>query len=130
VTIYSGAVLGGTSLEKTKRHPTLGNNVVVGAGAKLLGPIIIGDNVRIGANSVVVNDIPPDSVVVGVPGRVVSRIGEKIEKIDLRHGDLPDPISITIESLDMRIKELENLLDYIPKKKRIEIQYGEYGGGI
>ena len=130
VTIYSGVVLGGTSLERKKRHPTLGNDVVIGSGAKLLGPIIIGDNVRVGANSVVVNDIPSNSVVVGVPGRIVSRVGEKFEKIDLRHGDLPDPLALSIESLDNRIKELERLLDLKPKKSSIEIQYGEYGSGI
>ena len=71
VTIYQGVVLGGVSTESVKRHPTLGNDIVVGTGAKLLGPITIGDNVRIGANSVVVNDVPPNSVVVGVPGKIV-----------------------------------------------------------
>jgi len=130
VTIYSGVVLGGTSLERKKRHPTLGDNVVLGSGAKLLGPIIIGDNVRVGANSVVVMDIPSNSVVVGVPGRIVSRVGEKIDKIDLRHGDLPDPLAITIDALNKRIGELEKFLNYHPKKSDIEIQYGEYGAGI
>lgn len=130
VTIYSGVVLGGTSLERKKRHPTLGDNVVVGSGAKLLGPIVIGNDVRIGANSVVVNDIPSNSVVVGVPGRIVSRVGEIFEKIDLRHGDLPDPLARSIESLDNRIKDLERLLDLKPKKGEKEIQYGIYGGGI
>ncbi|MFX1310814.1 MAG: serine O-acetyltransferase [Promethearchaeota archaeon] len=108
VTLFSGVVLGGTNISPVKRHPTLGNDVVVGTGAKILGPITIGDKVKIGANSVVVTDVPPNSVVVGVPGRVVSRAGEKIEKVDLRHGDLPDPLSSTISNLDKRIKELEN----------------------
>jgi serine O-acetyltransferase len=132
VTLYAGVVLGGTSLEKKKRHPTLGDNVVVGTGAKILGPVTIGDNVRIGANSVVVNNIPSNSVVVGVPGKIISRKGEKIEKIDLRHGDMPDPLSITITSLEKRIKELEKKLSIIkvPKKDDIEIFYGDYGGGI
>ena len=130
VTIYSGVVLGGTALERKKRHPTLGDNVVVGSGAKLLGPIMIGDNVRVGANSVIVNDIPSNSVVVGVPGRIVSRVGEKIDKIDLRHGDLPDPLAITIDALNNRIAELEKFLDFHPKKSDIEIKYGEYGAGI
>lgn len=132
VTIYAGVVLGGTNLEQRKRHPTIGNNVVIGTGAKILGPITIGDNVRIGANSVVVNDVPPHCVVVGVPAKIVSRKGEKIEKIDLRHGDLPDPISIAISRLDERIKELEQ---HFPETKKrndddIEIFYGEYGSGI
>ncbi len=87
---------------------------------------------RIGANSVVVNDVPDDSVVVGVPGKIVSRKGEKIEKIDLRHGDLPDPITITIETLNKRIKLLEDkILGASERKKEsIEITYGEYGEGI
>jgi len=138
VTIYSGVVLGGTSTDPVKRHPTLGNNIVVGAGAKILGPIKIGDNVRIGANSVVINDVPSNSVVVGVPGRIISRKGEKIEKIDLRHGDLPDPLSITVSSLNKRILELEKKIlsltksnkKDIPEKEEIEIEYGKYGGGI
>ena len=132
VTIYQGVVLGGVSNEPVKRHPTLGNNIVVGTGAKLLGPIKIGDDVRIGANSVVVNDVPPNSVVVGVPGRIVSRKGEKIEKIDLRHGDLPDPLAITLSTLNARIEYLENkfLHEENPRKKDIEINFGEYGAGI
>lgn len=132
VTFYSGVVLGGTNLEQIKRHPTLGDNVVVGTGAKILGPITIGDNVRVGANSVVVNDVPPHCVVVGVPAKIVSKKGEKIEKIDLRHGDLPDPISIAIAHLDNRIKELEEHFPDTKKSKDddIEIFYGEYGEGI
>jgi len=132
VTLYSGVVLGGTSLEKVKRHPTIGNNVVIGAGAKILGPIKIGDNVRVGANSVIVEDVPPHCVVVGVPGKIISKKGEKIEKIDLRHGDLPDPIAIAVSSLDKRIKELEmRVLDKTKnKQEEIEIYYGKHGGGI
>ncbi len=131
-TIYSGVVLGGTSLKKEKRHPTIGDNVVIGTGAKILGPITVSDNVRIGANSVVVNDVPSNSVVVGVPGKIVSRIGEKIERIDLRHGDLPDPISLIIETLDERIRELEKrVLDSSSERKdKYEIFYGDYGAGI
>jgi len=132
VTFYSGVVLGGTNLEQTKRHPTLGDDIVVGTGAKILGPVTIGNNVRVGANSVVVNDVPPHCVVVGVPAKIVSKKGEKIEKIDLRHGDLPDPISIAIARLDTRIKELE---EYFPDREKskdddIEIFYGEFGSGI
>jgi len=132
VTFYAGVVLGGTNLEQVKRHPTLGDNIVVGTGAKILGPITIGNNVRIGANSVVVHDVPPNCVVVGVPAKVVSKKGEKIDKIDLRHGDLPDPISIAIEMLDKRLKEIENQFPNIkkPSEDEVEIFYGEYGEGI
>ncbi|MCJ7649273.1 MAG: serine O-acetyltransferase, partial [Candidatus Lokiarchaeota archaeon] len=132
VTIYAGVVLGGTSLKQKKRHPTIGNNVVIGTGAKVLGPITIGDNVRIGANSVVINDVPAGSLVVGVPGRIVSREGEIIKKIDLRHGDLPDPLSIAISKLEERIREMESKLNINPSKgdDYIEIFYGEQGGGI
>jgi serine O-acetyltransferase len=132
VTLYSGVVLGGTTLKREKRHPTLGDDIVVGTGAKILGPITIGDNVKIGANSVVVTDVPPNSVVVGVPGKIVARKGTKIEKIDLRHGDLPDPLSITISTLDKRLKDLEKKVFSSDKSKKddIEIYFGEYGGGI
>ena len=132
VTMYSGVVLGGTHLKQGKRHPTIGNNVVIGTGAKVLGPITVGDNVRIGANSVVINDVPDGSVVVGVPGRIVSREGEKIKRIDLGHGDLPDPLSIIISKLEERIREMESKLNITPSKGDdfIEIYYGEQGGGI
>jgi serine O-acetyltransferase len=110
-TFYAGVVLGGTSLEPVKRHPTLGDNVVVGTGAKLLGPITVGDNARIGANSVVVEDVPPHSVIVGVPAKVTKIKGEDIEKeIDLKHGDIPDPISNKLLEFEDRIKELEGKL--------------------
>jgi len=132
VTIFQGVVLGGVSMDPIKRHPTLGNNIVVGTGAKLLGPIKIGDNVRIGANSVVVNDVPPNSVVVGVPGKIISRKGEKIEKIDLRHGYLPDPLAITLSTLNARIEFLEKKLlhEKNPKELDIKIFFGEHGAGI
>lgn len=132
VTIYAGVVLGGTNLEQKKRHPTLGDNVVVGTGAKILGPITLGDNVRVGANSVVVNDVPSNCVVVGVPAKILSKKGKKIEKIDLRHGELPDPISIAISSLNKRIKELEKYLPHSskPREDKIEIFYEESGSGI
>lgn len=132
VTIYQGVVLGGTATNPVKRHPTLGNNIVVGSGAKLLGPITIGNNVRIGANSVVVTDVPDNSVVVGVPGKVISRNGEKITKIDLAHGDLPDPLAITLSTINSRIENLEKkiLKGKRNKEGEIEIYYGEYGSGI
>lgn len=107
VTIYQGVTIGGTSMKREKRHPTIGDDVVIGAGARILGSVKIGNRVRIGANAVVTQDIPDDSVVVGVPGRVVARNGKKIPKIDLEHGVLPDPIRDAITSLDDRLKQLE-----------------------
>ncbi|MGH7892267.1 MAG: serine O-acetyltransferase [Thermodesulfobacteriota bacterium] len=102
VTIYHGVTLGGTSFTKGKRHPTIGNNVTIGAGAKILGPLTIGDNSKVGANSVVIRDVPPNSTVVGIPGSVVP--GEIFPFYSgLEHNKLPDPISPLVE----RIKELE-----------------------
>ncbi len=109
VTLYHGVTLGGTSLEKGKRHPTLGDRVVVGAGAKLLGAIEIGDDSRIGANSVVVHSVPPNSVVVGVPGRIVirSRAHQPQDAPDLHHEIMPDTLGATVASLLARIERLE-----------------------
>jgi serine O-acetyltransferase len=113
VTLYHGVTLGGTSLNKGKRHPTLGDRVVVGAGAKILGNITIGDDSRIGANAVVVKPVPPNSVVVGVPGQIVVR--SKPHRIsdapDLNHTNLPDTIGVTISSLVKRVEDLELRLD-------------------
>ncbi len=94
VLMYQGVVLGGTTLEKTKRHPTIGNSVVIGSAAILLGAITVGDDARIGANSVVVQSVPPGAVVVGVPGRIVEN--RSPHRIDLEHGRLPDPFSDAI----------------------------------
>lgn len=103
--IYQGVTLGGTGKEVGKRHPTLGDNVVVGAGAKVLGNIQIGNNVRIGAGSVVLREVPSDCTVVGVPGRVVYRSGERVEPLD--HGRLPDSEAQVIRALVDRIEALE-----------------------
>jgi serine O-acetyltransferase len=113
VTLYHGVTLGGTSLEKGKRHPTLGDRVVVGAGAKVLGNIIIGDDSRVGANAVVVKSVPPDSVVVGIPGRIVVRSIPRPAKTvpDLEHGLLPDVISETLTSLMFHVEDLERRLN-------------------
>jgi serine O-acetyltransferase len=108
VTLLQGVTLGGTSLKREKRHPTLGRNVVVGAGAKILGAFTIGEGSRIGAGSVVVREVPPKSVVVGVPGRVTYRDGQRVvEQIDLDMTDLPDPLAKAIEQLLDRIQGLE-----------------------
>jgi serine O-acetyltransferase len=108
VTLLQGVTLGGTSLKREKRHPTLGNNVVVGAGAKIIGAFTIGDGSRIGAGSVVVREVPPNSVVVGVPGRVTYRDGQRVTgEIDLNQTDLPDPVAKAIEQLMERLRVLE-----------------------
>jgi len=108
VTLLQGVTLGCTSLKKEKRHPTLGNNVVVGAGAKILGAFTIGDGSRIGAGSVVVREVPPNSVVVGVPGRVTHRDGRRVAgQIDLNQTDLPDPVARAMEQLMERLGVLE-----------------------
>lgn len=107
VTLFQGVTLGGTGKEKGKRHPTLGNNIVIGAGAKVLGNIVIGDNVSIGANAVVVRDIPPNSTVVGVPGRIARREGKKIPGINLDYTSLPDPLANSLERLQQEIDKIE-----------------------
>src|SRR5207245_2463074 len=95
VTLLQGVTLGGTSLKREKRHPTLGDNVVVGAGAKVIGAFKIGAGSRIGAGSVVVREVPPNSVVVGVPGRVTYKDGQRVAGIDLDQTDMPDPVTRT-----------------------------------
>jgi len=105
-TIYQGVTLGGTGKDTGKRHPTLGNNVNVGSGAKVLGPIKIGDNARVAANSVVLREVPENSTVVGIPGRVVRINGEKTD-----HIHTPDPIAMELQSLRERIETLEKRLE-------------------
>ena len=98
VSLWQGVTLGGVASSKVKRHPTIGNNVTIGAHAVVLGDITIGDNVKIGAGSVVVKDVPPNCTVVGVPGRVVKKEGVPV-KVDLRHDQLPDPVPDMIMNL-------------------------------
>ncbi|MEZ5398573.1 MAG: serine O-acetyltransferase [Bryobacteraceae bacterium] len=107
VLLYQGVTLGGTGKERGKRHPTLGNGVVIGTGAKVLGNITVGDWCKIGAGSVVVRDVPPHSTVVGIPGKVVRRHGVA-EGEQLEHGNLPDPQSQEIDDLRRRVQELES----------------------
>ena len=107
VLLYQGGTLGGTGKEKGKRHPTIGNHVVIGTGAKVLGNIRIGDHVKIGAGSVVVHPVPDHSTVVGIPGHVVRRGGVEVNA-ELEHGNLPDPESQAIEELAKRVEELES----------------------
>jgi serine O-acetyltransferase len=110
VLLYQGVTLGGTGLEKGKRHPTIGNNVVIGAGAKVLGNITVGDSSYVGANAVVIKDVPPNSTVVGVPGRITKQDGKKID-IGLDHIHILDPIMQSIEELQKRIENLEKKSD-------------------
>lgn len=107
VTLFQGVTLGGTGKERGKRHPTLGNNVVVGAGAKILGNITVGDEAQIGANAVVIRDVPPQSTVVGVPGRVVKTKGRRFPGINLDHTNLPDPMAQSLEKLQHEIDAIE-----------------------
>lgn len=113
VTLYHGVTLGGTSLEKGKRHPTLGDRVVVGAGAKVLGAIRIGSDSRIGANAVVVKSVPSNSVVVGIPGQVIMRSQphRPTDKPDLDHTVLPDLIGVSLASLVERMQDLEHRVE-------------------
>ncbi len=110
--LYQNVTLGGTGAHKGKRHPTLGNNVMVGAGAKVLGPFKVGDNARIAANSVVLKEVPPNSTVVGVPGRVVKINGEKLD-----HIHTPDPIRAEFDYLRARIETLEKQLLEMEQKQ-------------
>jgi len=123
VTLYQGVTLGGTGKESGKRHPTIGNNVVVATGAKVLGSFKVGDRAKIGAGSVVLREVPPDSTVVGVPGKIVWREGVRfdssniVEDIDLDHSDLPDPVQEmmlctqrSLRRLEQRVLQLEQEL--------------------
>lgn len=119
VTLYQGVTLGGTGKESGKRHPTLGNDVVVGAGAKVLGSFTVGDNVKIGAGSVVLKPVPDNCTVVGIPGRIVAKDGQSLQhdaelhakhQVDLDHDNLPDPVEETLKCMQKRIIELEKRL--------------------
>ena len=109
VTIYQGVTLGGTGKDVGKRHPTIGNNVMIGSGAKVLGPLNIGDNSRIAAGAVVLSDIPSNSTAVGVPARVVKRDGMRVEELDQVH--IPDPVAQEIARLETEITELKEELN-------------------
>jgi serine O-acetyltransferase len=111
VTLFQGVTLGGTGKERGKRHPTLGNHVVVGAGAKILGGISIGDNVKIGANSVVLKNVPANSTVIGVPARVIKTQGERLPDATMDQVNLPDPISDRFLALEQELIELRKKLE-------------------
>jgi serine O-acetyltransferase len=120
VTLYQGVTLGGTGKEKGKRHPTIGNNVVIATGAKVLGSFTVGENVKIGAGSVVLDSVAPNCTVVGVPGRVVALNGRKLTadaSIDLQHHLLPDPVADLINNLQQRIEFLEKKFEKVEDKQ-------------
>lgn len=106
-TIYQGVTLGGTGKDKGKRHPTIGNNVMIGCGAKVLGPFTVGDNSKIAANAVVLNEVPPNSTCVGVPGRIVVKDSERICIADLDQVHIPDPVSMELCKIIARLEKLE-----------------------
>ncbi|MCG7335333.1 serine O-acetyltransferase [Sporosarcina sp. ACRSM] len=120
VTIYQGVTLGGTGKEKGKRHPTLGNNVLIASGAKVLGSITIGENSKVGAGSVVLKDVPNDSTVVGIPGTVVISNGVRV-KDKLDHQDLPDPIADKCKWLE---NELDRLKEQVTEMEKSEVKEG------
>ena len=113
VTLYHQVTLGGVSLKKEKRHPTLKSNVVVGAGAKILGPFVVGENSKIGANSVVVKEVPPNSTVVGIPGKVVKKKKINVMGVDLDHHLLPDPVLEAIQAMQKEIEELRREVELL-----------------
>lgn len=120
VTIYQGVTLGGSGKEKGKRHPTIGNNVTISAGAKILGSFKVGDYAKIGAGSVVVKEVPPHCTVVGVPGRIVACDGVKFEDesgaVDLDHNLLPDPVAVMLTAMQTKIDELEQRVESMQKE--------------
>ncbi|KAA8995982.1 serine O-acetyltransferase [Paenibacillus spiritus] len=132
VVIYQGVTLGGTGKEKGKRHPTVGNNVVIGSGAKVLGSFRIGDNSNVGSNAVVLREVPPNSTVVGNPGRIVKRNGERVsDRLD--HTKLPDPFIDSLRFLQREIEELREQLgtdDRQREQRRLESEqvFGDHQG--
>lgn len=123
--IYQGVTLGGTGKDKGKRHPTLGNNVMVGAGAKVLGPFKVGDNVKIAANAVVLAEVPPNSTAVGIPARIIQRGNAKLPTQDLDQIHIPDPVAQEICRLEDHISELENELCECEKRNSKNNKTGE-----
>lgn len=118
VLIYQGVILGGTSTDKTKRHPTVKKGVIIGAGAKVMGNITIGEYSKIGTGAVVLKDVPPESTCVGVPGRIVKRKGE-VKKIDLDHDKLPDPVADAIKTLEEHLQKTDKRIQILYDKNEI-----------
>ena len=127
VTLYQGVTLGGTGFQRGKRHPTLGDNVTVGSGAKLLGPIEVGHGAKVGANTVVVEDVPPNATVVGNPGHTVKVEGRRVEGPDADWIHLPDPIADAIRALSERIAELEGRIAELTGEEKPDSKVRELG---
>lgn len=119
VLIYQGVILGGTTTNKGKRHPTIGKGVIIGAGAKVMGNITVGDYSKIGTGAVVLKDVPSNSTCVGVPGRIVKRKGKPSKKVDLEHGKLPDPIADVIEAIQRHQKENDQQIRILYEKNEL-----------
>jgi serine O-acetyltransferase len=119
VLLYQGVILGGTSTEKTKRHPTVEKGVIVGAGAKVMGNITIGEYSKIGTGAVVLKDVPSQSTCVGVPGRIVRRRGVRPEKVDLDHGKLPDPVADALRVIEKHLQENDKRFEILFEKHEI-----------
>ena len=111
VTLFQGVTHGGTGKEKGKRHPTLGNHVVVGSGAKVLGNIRVGDFVKVGANSVVLRSVPSNSTVIGIPGRIIKTVGDRVPEESMDHANIPDPVAERFEAMEREIIELRSELE-------------------
>lgn len=119
VTLFQGVTLGGTGKEKGKRHPTIGNRVMISTGAKVLGSITIGDNAKVGAGAVVLQNVPANTTVVGVPGRVVVQDGVRVKNgVDLAHNQIPDPVAKMIECLQHKITELESRIEELESREQ------------
>jgi len=116
VTLFQGVTLGGTGKERGKRHPTLGNHVVVGAGAKVLGNITIGDFVKVGANSVVLRSVPSNSTVIGIPGRIIKTIGDRVPEATMDHANIPDPIAERFEAMEQELIALRKQVEQFEKR--------------
>lgn len=122
VTIYQGVTLGGTGKEKGKRHPTIKDNVLISTGAKVLGSITVGENSKIGAGSVVLKEVPPNSTVVGIPGKVVVKDGVRVNR-DLDHVNLPDPVADKIRQLEEKIEQLSREIEFLQNERSKEHEH-------
>jgi serine O-acetyltransferase len=127
VTVFQGVTLGGTGKEKGKRHPTVNDNALIATGAKVLGSITIGENSKVGAGSVVLKDVPPNSTVVGIPGKIVIQDGVRVNK-DFNHRDLPDPVADRCKEIEMELVKLKKELELV--KLHEELEVAKQGRGI
>ncbi|MDE4085132.1 serine O-acetyltransferase [Planococcus maritimus] len=125
VTLYQGVTLGGTGKERGKRHPTLADNVLVATGAKVLGSITVGENSKVGAGSVVLKDVPPNSTVVGIPGKVVIQDGVKVKNRDLNHQNMPDPVMDKCDGMEMKIAALQREVEQLKRENNQQQEEGK-----